>query len=223
MKSIFRRAAAAAVLLTSALLAPAWCSGGSTADPVSGTEAERSIDWHRIDKGDPIPALMPTSRSADSLDAGFSPEWVEHSVRPFTPPAGEESAPLALAIMSQQRASDDVWSDEVENYLREFIRTQVNVQAPTVSRVFCNFVGCLCYLERTGAPLTQFMVYKALQREAASRFGIRQMGMWTLYSPRPRATSWELTIITRPTKEPGKSSEPDGTNPTASPQSTHRE
>ena len=73
-------------------------SGGSTAAPVTDAEAERSIAWSTVGKGDAIPAVMPTSRSANSLDAGFAPEWVERSVRPL--PGGDEAARLMLRIMS---------------------------------------------------------------------------------------------------------------------------
>ena len=188
-------AIAAVGLAASLAFAIAPPSGGSTAAPVTGAEAEHSIHWSTVGKGDAIPASMPTSRSADALDAGFAPEWVESSVRPF--PGGEEAAPLILAIMSEQRAPDDAWADEVEHYLREFIRTQVAGQAPTTSRVFCNSVGCLCYLERTGSPLTQLMIYNALRSQAAREFGTKKMGMSIMESA-PRGTSWELTIVTRP-------------------------
>jgi hypothetical protein len=185
-------AAAIAASLAFAIEPP---SGGSTAAPLTGAEAERSIAWSTVRKGDAIPALMPRSRSADALDAGFAPEWVERSVRPL--PGGEESAQLMLGIVSEQRAPDDAWADKVEDYLREFIGTQVDVQAPTTSRVFCNSVGCLCYLERTGSPLTWLMISKALKSQAASEFGTEQMGMTTMeHAPRP-GTSWELTIVTR--------------------------
>ena len=179
-------------------------SGGSTAAPLTGAEAERSIAWSTVRKGDPIPTLMPTSTSANSLDAGFAPEWVERSVRPFAD--GEESARSMLSIMSTQRAPDDAWADSVEHYLRAFIRSQVDVQAPTVSRVFCNAVGCLCYVERTGSALTLLMIYGALTSPAASEFGTKQMGITTLRHGRRLGTSWELTIVMRPkaVAEPGQ-------------------
>jgi hypothetical protein len=181
-------------------------SGGSTAAPLTGAEAERSIAWNTVGKGDAIPALMPIARSSNSLDAGFSREWVERSVRPYVD--GEESARLILDIMSEQRARDDAWADKVEQYLRAFIRGHVDVQAPTISRVFCNSVGCLCYLERTGPPLTQLMIYNALRSQAASEFGTKQMGTRIMESA-PRGTSWELTIVTRPKAmvEPGQARE----------------
>ncbi len=179
-------------------------SGGSTAAPLTGAEAERSIAWSTVGKGDAIPAVMPTSRSANSLEAGFAHEWVERSVRPL--PGGDEAAPLMLRIMSEPRAPDDAWANEVEHYLSEFIRTQVDVQAPTVSRVFCNSVGCLCYLERTGSPLTWLMISNALMSPAASEFGTKQLGITTFEHPPRHGTKWELTIVTRPsaTAAPGQ-------------------
>jgi hypothetical protein len=57
---------------------------------------------------------------------------------------------MALAIMSRKRAPDDEWAHEVERRLREVIRAEVDTQGVTVSRVFCNDVGCLCYTERDG-------------------------------------------------------------------------
>jgi hypothetical protein len=194
----------ALAVVAAAIAAPlAFAAVPPTAAPLTGAEAEHSIDWNRVGKGDAIPASMPTSRSADALDAGFAPEWVERSVRPF--PGGEVAAPLILAIMSERRVPDDAWADEVEHYLREFIRTQVAVQAPTIFRVFCNSVGCLCYLERARSPLTHLMIYKALRSQAASGFGTKEMSMTILDQPPRPSTSWELTIVTRPraTAAPG--------------------
>jgi hypothetical protein len=191
------------------LLAAAWCVDTSaSAAPPSGADAERSIAWSTVGRGDAIPALMPTSGSANSLDAGFAPEWVERSVRPT--PAGEEAARWMLSIMSVQRASDDAWAEKVEHYLREFIRTQADVQAPTISRVFCNSVGCLCYLERAGLPLTTLMIYKALSSQAPPEFGIRQTSMRIVDGPRRPDISWELTIVMRPSEDAAKGSKPSG-------------
>ena len=85
--------------------------------------------------------------------------------------------------------------------MSEFIRTQVDVQAPTISRVFCNSVGCLCYLERMGSRLTWLMISNALRSPAASEFGTKQMGTTTIES-----APWELTIVMRPkaVAEPGQ-------------------
>ena len=57
---------------------------------------------------------------------------------------------MALTILSRKRAPDDAWAHEVERRLREVIRAEVDSEGPTVSRVFCNEVGCLCYTERDG-------------------------------------------------------------------------
>jgi hypothetical protein len=196
MRMGFNRIVGLSALVTGFLLAPAFSCGSPSAAPLSGAEAERSIAWSTVGKGDPIPALMPTATSANALEAGFSPEWVERSVRPFAD--GEESARSMLSIMSEQRASDDAWAQSVEHYLREFIQSQIDVQAPTVSRVFCNAVGCLCYLERTDSALTHLMIYGALTSPAANEFGTKQMKITTLRHGSRFRTSWELTILMRP-------------------------
>ncbi len=61
---------------------------------------------------------------------------------------------MALAIMSVRRAADDDWAHEVERRLRALIRAEVDAGGPTISRVFCNSMGCLCYTERAGDGAT---------------------------------------------------------------------
>lgn len=134
-----------------------------------GTEAVRSIDWDAVTTDSPIPPQMPAASSDDPLEAGFAPEWAERAFKldkgglapsmvtcrgVETPCHGHvtlnvRALPLLLAIMSQKRVPADRWAYAVESELRELIRTKVDAVKPTtVSRVFCNAVGCLSYLER---------------------------------------------------------------------------
>jgi Meckel syndrome type 1 protein len=123
-------------------------------------QAAHTIDWAALGPGFPIPASMPTASSDDPREAGFAPEWARRALKGVeavaAPPqrqragAGASAENMALAIMSRKRAPEDEWAYEVERRLREVIRAEVDTQGPTVSRVFCNDVGCLCYTERDG-------------------------------------------------------------------------
>jgi hypothetical protein len=103
---------------------------------------------------------MPRASSDDPREAGFSPEWARRALKGVgavaAPPqlqgagVGASAEKMALAIMSSKRAPDDEWAHEAERRLREVIRDEVDTRGPTVARVFCNDVGCLCYTERDG-------------------------------------------------------------------------
>ena len=101
---------------------------------------------------------MPTASSDDPREAGFSSEWARRALQgwqalaasPDLQPLRAPADKMALAVISRKRAAGDEWAHEVERRLREVIRGEVNAQGPTVSRVFCNDLGCLCYTERDG-------------------------------------------------------------------------
>lgn len=127
----------------------------------SAAEIARKIDWDSVKSRYPIPESMPSSASDDPLEAGFAPQWATRALKDQGAIAASMplqrkgvtvfAEPMALAIMSKKRAPGDLWAEGLERKLREIIHTQVDAGGPTVSRVFCNAVGCLCYMERDGA------------------------------------------------------------------------
>ena len=133
-------------------------SSSTGAAHLSGAEAVREIDWTTVGPMSPIPTLMPSRSSNDPLEAGFAPQWAERALAesaavPSTarlqrtePPV--LAMPLALKIMSQNRNPQDHWAYAVEQHLREVIRSTIEPEHATTARVFCNALGCLCYLER---------------------------------------------------------------------------
>ena len=190
---------------------------------LTGAQALRAIDWNTVKTSDPIPASMPTSPSDDPVEAGFAPEWIQRALAPPDPPScssgGHGTAPdaacartLAWVIASKPRSGDDRWSYEFERELRHLIHNRY-AERPTISRVFCNSVGCLCYVERHGPPfdpppLDQQIIYHELLGEPGRRFGI---GVKDLNLVRADAYdhhfAWELTLVRRPSSgQPSRNS-----------------
>jgi hypothetical protein len=181
---------------------------------LTGAQALRAIDWNTVKTGDPIPASMPTSFSDDPVEAGFAPQWIQRALAPD--PASCSSgdngnAPdtacartLAWVIASKHRSEDDRWSYEFERELRHLIHNR-SAERPTISRVFCNSVGCLCYVERSGRPsdpppLDQQIIYHELLGEPGRRFGIGVKDLNLVRSdPYDHHFAWELTLVRRPT------------------------
>jgi hypothetical protein len=119
------------------------CPSSEAQDLMSGAEAGRVIDRDSVKPGSPIPRSMPSVQSDDPVEAGFAAQWVE---RALPPPFSKQG--FALAIIAKKRVAGDTWAYGVERQLRELINGQIAARAQMVSRVFCNSVGCLCYLER---------------------------------------------------------------------------
>jgi hypothetical protein len=133
-------------------------SSSTGAAHLSGAEAVREIDWTSVTSLSPIPNLMPSRSSDDPVEAGFAPQWAERALADsFAVPSTFRlqrtvppvlAMPLALKIMSQNGNPQDHWAYAVERHLRKVIRSTIEPEHATISRVFCNALGCLCYLER---------------------------------------------------------------------------
>ncbi|MBV9724442.1 MAG: hypothetical protein JO299_04640 [Gammaproteobacteria bacterium] len=175
-------------------------------------EAAHYIDWAAVGPGDPIPASMPTASSDDPLAAGFSPEWARRALkgrdalaasRPLQRQGGRAPAEaMALTIVSRRRAAEDLWAQQVERRLREVIRRKVEVQGPTVVRVFCNAVGCLCYTERDDAAASgaaSAAVLDALTSGTgwAQELGIDPAMVYVLPAGTAPGPVWQLVFIMR--------------------------
>jgi hypothetical protein len=112
---------------------------------------------------------------------------------------------LALAIMSRRRAPGDQWAYDLERRLREVIHSEVDSEGPTVSRVFCNALGCLCYTERHGAdadPAGFGAVSKALAGAGWAReSGIDPDAVYAVAAAAPADSPeravWQLVFVTR--------------------------
>ena len=174
------------------LLLEVVASYGTAQSPMSGAEAVRMIDWIALGAGAPIPDLMPTAQSDDPLDAGFARQWVERAVVP----ANSVSSKLALEIVSKHRTPDDHWAYAMEKELREIIRTKVHKFRN--SRVFCNSVGCLCYVERDESFLRNPVVYRELLGERGHKFGLALSDLDATVHPVRPGMPWELTFVRRP-------------------------
>lgn len=171
---------------------------GDTTQPTTGSDVAQNIDWESITPGAAIPTAMPTGRSDDPVRAGFSPEWVRRAVAPlhFSP------SELVLAISTQSRMPDDRWAYAVEDQMREVIRKKLGGIAQPISRVFCNSVGCLAYVESTRSELPHKAISVIFENlMAASEFGIRQSDLKATTSSTTRdgnAVYWVLVCFERP-------------------------
>ena len=172
------------------------------AEPTSTAQSARSpgappgFQWESIQGGDPIPRWMPTSTSEDPMKAGFARQWIERALSPTELPARQ----LALAIVSKQRAPDDRWSKATESELRKIIGEKFDSQTPTISRVFCNSVGCLCYVEPEGTALRSTSMYNLLLTERMQKLGITRRDLDVVRTTAPkdmRVYKWELTVVRR--------------------------
>jgi hypothetical protein len=171
-----------------------------------------NIDWAAVGPGDPIPASMPIASSDDPLEAGFSPEWARRALKgrdalAASPPLQRQGvrAPadaMALAIVSRRRAAEDQWAHQVERRLREVIRGEVEVQGPTVARVFCNAVGCLCYTERgepeaSGAASAAVLDALTSGTGWAKELGIDPAMVYVLPAGTAPGPVWQLVFVMR--------------------------
>jgi len=168
-----------------------------SASPETREDPANSVDWSAVSMGDPIPEELPSGESNDPQGSGFYRQWVEHSLQPLSVGTNKSSLPLILAIISKQRAPGDLWASNVEDYLRGYIRREIDSKEPVISRVFCNSIGCLCYLERRG-HLDVLLMYHALERDAGRTFGITKQDLDSIRSTTPDSRTWELTIVKRP-------------------------
>jgi hypothetical protein len=166
---------------------------------MSGKEAN-AIDWETVKPFSPIPGAMPADSSDDPLQAGFAVEWIERSLGSqkdsgSIPPGLK----LTLAIASQRRTPDDRWAYEMEQKLRDIIRTKFQSRRTPIARVFCNAVGCLCYLQ--GEDVAQFDISEELIGQTGHQFGIHRSDLNTvgiIRTPGPQDKKWWLTIVKRP-------------------------
>lgn len=164
-------------------------SSSGESQTISGAEAVREIDWNSLGPSSPIPEQMPTTPSDDPVEAGFARQWVERVEAPGDFP----SKKLALAIVSAHRAPNDLWASGMEKELRDIIRTKV----PTAknARVFCNSVGCLCYVERDESSLRQPIVYLALLGDRGRKWGLDRTDLDAIEHMQRPDIPWELTIV----------------------------
>jgi hypothetical protein len=122
----------------------------------SGKDSGKAIDWENIKQFGFIPHELTSTDSDKAIGAGFVHEWVDRSlggvaVLPvkLDSTVSVRADKLADDIISSDRQPDDLWAHEVDRHIREDIGKHADAYATQFSRVFCNDVGCLCYIEGT--------------------------------------------------------------------------
>jgi hypothetical protein len=181
----------AAVPLALLLGVPA--SPGAGQAPMSGGEAVRAVDWKAVGLGSSIPSVMPTADSDDPVEAGFARQWVERALDP----ARALTKALALLIVSKHRVPGDQWAYGMAKAMRSIIHSE-KVPGLTVSRVFCNTVGCLCYVEGALSVEPVSNLDGKLLREMDKEFGIKGGDIDRARMGAYLEPTWELTVIRRP-------------------------
>jgi hypothetical protein len=182
----------AAVGLALSLGLCAVASRGLPQTPMTGADTVQRIDWNSLGVGSPIPESMPTKDSDDPVEAGFASQWVERALMPSQFDADK----FALKIVSTPRSPNDMWAYDA----RVALRTLAHAKVPNGknTRVFCNSIGCLCYVERDEPdPLHQSLVYEALMagRGRQAPFGSGDAFARTIHLVHTQGIPWELTVV----------------------------
>jgi hypothetical protein len=179
------------ILIFTTRSCPVFAAAPSSTEPptISGAQVVREIDWNSLGPGSPIPEQMPATDSDDPVEAGFARQWVERVEAPGDFPWKK----LALEVVSKHRTPNDLWASGMVKELRDIIRTKV----PTAknARVFCNSVGCLCYVERDEPFLRQSIVYLALLGDRGRKWGLERTDLDAIENIRRPDIPWELTIV----------------------------
>jgi len=173
--------------------------------PASGADAVRNIDWVNIRNWSPIPETFPTADSDDPVEAGFARQWLEQVLQP----PEEDQNRLIVKIGSTRRNPNDQWSYKARAALRDLVRT--DIPNGRNARVFCNELGCLCYVEHDGLgygwhPIVYTKLKAARGREAP--FGPHD-SFSAVQRPSNTTTPhahvpWELTIVIHSADAPAK-------------------
>jgi hypothetical protein len=181
----------AAVPLALLLGVPAAPGAGQAA--MSGAEAVRAVDWKAVGLGSSIPSVMPAADSDDPVEAGFARQWVERALDP----ARALTRALALQIVSKHRVPGDHWAYGMAKAMGSIIHSE-KVPGLTVSRVFCNGVGCLCYVEGALSLERVSGLNGKLLREMREEFGVKGSDIDRAWMGADLEPTWELTVIRRP-------------------------
>jgi len=187
------KAAATSIVVLPILVLGLAVSSSTAQTSLSGAEAVRQIDWTAVGPGSRIPDLMPNAESVDPLEVGFARQWLERVI----PSAGRTDPwrTLALQVVSRHRSSNDRWADDMEKELRQLVHASGG--AARTSRVFCNSVGCLCYVERNESSPESAFVLRGLRGETGRKFSLSagdsgaEVGLI-------QGSQWELTVVRRP-------------------------
>jgi len=171
------------------------------AEQLTGAQVVHTTDWESVQSGSPIPEQMPTAQSDDPLEAGFARQWITRSLSAWPQ---RQIRDWALAVVSKRRVADDIWAYQLEHQLREFIRMERDIDPghPFVSRVFCNSVGCLCYVEsHTSFADKTASLYGALQGDVGKKFAISSEDISRIAMAGPEIghspLEWTLVVIKR--------------------------
>jgi hypothetical protein len=111
-------------------------------------------------------------------------------------------------IVSNPRLPGDPWAEAMESELRELVHEKYG-NKPVTFRVFCNSIGCLCYVDQHRPPddrfglLFKLPIYQELHGERGKRLGIevRDVNSAWYYSY-GQQVAWELTIVRHPASDP---------------------
>lgn len=168
------------------------------------------INWAALNALEPIPRAMPNRESDDPEEAGFSPLWAKYSLRdvevgmPVVVGLDEDrhvlAAPLVSRISATRKRPADDWAYDMEREMRQVIESELSSVPNSVSRVFCNDVGCLFYLEGMTKLIPFKVITSALRSEPfEDHFGIDPSRIfWSGGSPNlPTESRWHLIIYVR--------------------------
>jgi hypothetical protein len=163
--------------------------------PTAGAEAVRLIDWSTVDAGAPIPSSLPNADSNDPLEAGFAARWIERSLRPVNYEMGQ----FALSLVALNEPAKDTWADSMTHALRAIVAAGSPDQR--TARVFCNALGCLCYVEHDVPMLNHPSLLDDLRKNRAIKPLIADSTLSWAVHPRPPGIPWELIVVERKVRD----------------------
>jgi hypothetical protein len=162
--------------------------GSLPVETMRGVDAVRAIDWNTLPAGSRIPTLMPENSSDDPLEAGFAVQWLKNA-------SVDKMASKAVDIASARRQPNDAWAHRMVQVLRQLIKSEI--PDGTHPRVFCNALGCLCYVERDQPTVIWPTVYTSLTGERGRQLGLMADDLDAVVRG-VKPGQWELTVISRP-------------------------
>jgi hypothetical protein len=151
-----------------------------------------------------MPRNLPIVQARNPADAGFCDEWAK---RALSGEQLEQGHDLYMAITSKNKMSDDRWASGVEQELRSIFQAATDSTHTALTyRVFCNDIGCLSYLEQTGAAMyAANAAYFASLRDGgrlADNYGLTTENAF-YYSAHDDGIFWELLVLKKPPATPG--------------------
>ena len=110
-------------------------------------------------------------------------------------PLNYEMGQFALSLIAINETAKDVWAVSMAQALRAVVAAGSADQR--TARVFCNSVGCLCYVEHDVPVLNGPKLLENIRKNNAIKPLITDSTLGWVVHPRPPGIPWELIVVER--------------------------